>query len=363
VTGPAQRPTGPGQIQDERVASAAKHWALRFVSNGIELGAFQSTLGRIERWDQWCDEWGATAQRYEELAEAADGRGDSLTAGESWIRAGMCWHFGKFVFMDDLGQQRAAHDRTVADFQKGLASLDPPAQRVEIPYGRRRLAGLLRKPAGVARPPVVVMIPGLDSVKEELQPTADHFLRRGVATLAIDGPGQGEAEYELPIEPAYERPVAAVLDWLEAREDLDASRVGLYGISLGGYYALRAAAHERRLKAVVSNAGPYKFGDLWERLPLLTRQAFTQRSGASTEEDARRRADLLTLEEVDRVLSPTLLVFGKLDRIIPYSEAERCALIEGVELVTYETGNHGVTDQAFESRTMLADWMRRQLAS
>jgi 2,6-dihydroxypseudooxynicotine hydrolase len=348
--------------QDERVASAAKHWALRFVSNGVELGAFQSTLQRIERWDGWCAEWGVTGRHYEELAAAAESRGDTLTAGESWVRAAMCWHFGKFVFMDDLAQQRAAHDRTVDDFRRGMASLAPPAQRMEIPYGRQRLAGLLRKPPGVAKAPVVVMVPGLDSVKEELQPTADHFLRRGLATLAVDGPGQGEAEYDLPIEPAYERPVGAILDWVEAREDLDASRVGLYGISLGGYYALRAAAHDGRLAAVVSNAGPYRFGDLWDQLPELTRQAFTKRSGATGDDEARRRAGLLSLEGIERVLCPALLVFGKLDRIIPFSEAERCAAIAGVELVAYETGNHGVTNQAFESRTMLADWMRRKLS-
>jgi dienelactone hydrolase len=350
-------------IQDERVASAARHWALRFVSNGIELGAFQSTLQRIERWERWCAEWGTTARHYEELAEAAESRGDTLTAGESWVRAAICWHFGKFVFMDDLAEQRAAHDRTVADFEKGMASLEPPGERVEIPYGGHRLAGILRRPSGVEKPPVVIMVPGLDSVKEELQYTADHFLRRGLATLAIDGPGQGEAEYTLAIEPAYERPIAAVLDWVENMPELDSLRAGLYGISLGGYYALRAAAYEPRLKAVVSNAGAYRFGDLWDKLPALTRQAFTQRSGASSDEDARRRANLLTLEGVARVLCPTLLVFGMLDRIIPFAEAERCARIAGVELVAYEQGNHGVTDQAFESRTMLADWMRRRLTS
>jgi 2,6-dihydroxypseudooxynicotine hydrolase len=349
--------------QDERVASAAKHWALRFVSNGVELGAFQSTLQRIERWDAWCAEWGETGRRYEMYAAAAQARGDTLTAGEAWVRASLCWHFGKFVFMDDTAQQRAAHDRTVDDFKRGMASLDPPAERVEIPYAGHTLAGVLRTPLGVEKAPVVLMVPGLDSVKEELQPTADHFLRRGLATLAVDGPGQGEAEYDLPIEPAYERPVAGVVDWIETRKDLDASRIGLYGISLGGYYALRAAAHEKRLAAVVSNAGPYRFGDLWDSLPVLTRQAFTKRSGATDEDDARRRAMLLTLEGIDRVLCPTLLVFGKLDRIIPYSEALRCAAISGVELVTYETGNHGVTDQAFESRTMLADWMRTKLSS
>ena len=97
-------------VPDERVASATKHWALRFVSNGIELGAFQSTIQRIERWEQWCAEWGVTARHYELIAEAAEARGDMLTAGEGWVRAAMCWHFGKFVFVQDLVEQRAAHD-------------------------------------------------------------------------------------------------------------------------------------------------------------------------------------------------------------------------------------------------------------
>jgi 2,6-dihydroxypseudooxynicotine hydrolase len=265
--------------------------------------------------------------------------------------------------MEDLAEQRAAHDQTVECFQRGMRSLDPPAERVEIPYGRDRLAGLLRRPTGALRPPVVVMVPGLDSVKEELQPTAEYFLRRGLATLAIDGPGQGEAEYDLPIEPAYERQVAAVLDWTETRPDLDADRVGLYGISLGGYYALRAAAHEPRLKAVVGNAGPFTFGDLWDGLPGLTREAFRVRSKSANDQEARAKASELTLAGVERVGCPTLVVFGKLDRIIPYSEAGRTAAIPGVELVTYETGNHGVTDQAFASRSLMADWMASKLGA
>jgi dienelactone hydrolase len=353
----------PGrQVPDERVAAAATHWALRFVSTGVELGAFQSTLKRINAWSEWCAEWGKTARRYEAIAGAAEAEGNAQTAGEAWVRASLCWHFGKFVFMADLAEQRAAHDRTVECYQRGMATLTPPAERVEIPYGQHRLAGILRRPTGAAPPPVVVMVPGLDSVKEELQATAEHFLRRGLATLAIDGPGQGEAEYDLPIEPAYERPVAAVLDWLGSRTDLDAERAGLYGISLGGYYALRAAAYESRLKAVVGNAGPFTFGDLWDGLPGLTREAFQQRSKSNSDEEARGKAAELTLAGVGQLLCPTLVVFGKLDRIIPYTEAVRTAAIPGVELVTYETGNHGVTDEAFASRSLMADWMAGKLA-
>src|SRR5579859_4839033 len=145
-----------------------------------------------------------------------------------------------------------------------MACLEPPAQRVEIPYGRHVLAGILRRPAGADHPPVVVMVPGLDSVKEELQATADHFLRRGIATLAIDGPGQGEMEFDRDIEPAYEKPAGAGIDWLEGREDVDASRVGVFGVSLGGYYAVRVAAMERRVRATIELAGTYSLASFWD---------------------------------------------------------------------------------------------------
>ncbi len=347
--------------QDARVATAAAHWSLRFVSNGVELGTFQSTLARIRTWDQWCREWGRSAQRYEDLAAEAQARGDRRTAGEALLRAAMCWHFGKFLFMDDMTQQRAAHERAVASFARGMWTLEPPAERVEIPYGSARLAALLRQPAVAGRAPVVIMAPGLDSTKEEIQTTADYFLRRGLATLAVDGPGQGESEYDLAIEPAYEKVATAAVDWIRARDALDGSAIGFFGVSLGGYYALRAAAHEGRLKAAVGLAGPYDFGAVWDQLPGLTRAAFSHRARASGEQDARSRAGRLTLEGVRRLECPCLVVHGKLDRIIPYTEAEKVARIEHVELVTYETGNHGVTDQAFASRALMADWLARRL--
>ena len=108
------------------------------------------------------------------------------------------------------------------------------------------------------------MIPGLDSVKEELQATAEHLLSRGLAVIAIDGPGQGEAEYELPIEPAYERVTTAVADYLKGRDDVDPDRLGVFGVSLGGYYAARSAAYEPRVRAAVALAGPYRWDLDWD---------------------------------------------------------------------------------------------------
>jgi len=348
---------------DERVEAATAHWAPRFVANGTDYVDFRATLERISRWDQWCREWGRTAAGYEALAERAERAGRRLTAAGAWRRAALCWHWGKFLFSEYPDEQRAAHARTVACFARGAWALEPPAERVEVPYQGTRLASYLRLPAGDGPVPAVVMIPGLDSVKEELQATAEYLPRRGLATLAVDGPGQGEAEYELPIEPAYERVVAACFDWLERRPEVDAERLGVFGVSLGGYYAARAAAFEPRARATVALAGPYAFDQGFERLPVLTRAAFQRRSGAASAQEARERAAALTLAgAAGRITSPLLVVFGRLDRLIAASQAERLAAeAPGAELAMFEDGNHGLTNHVYESRTLMADWLAERL--
>src|SRR5207248_4707040 len=90
--------------------------------------------------------------------------------------------------------------------------------------GGATMYGILRKPWHIPRPPVVVLIPGLDSVKEELHNYGDDFLRRGMAVLAIDGPGQGEMEFEFPLRYDYEVPIRYAIDYLEGRKDVNAGR-------------------------------------------------------------------------------------------------------------------------------------------
>jgi predicted amidohydrolase/dienelactone hydrolase len=351
------------KAQDERVAAANAHWAARFIANGTSYSDFQATMARITVWDDWCREWGRTARHYEQLAEAAEAAGRTVTAGEAWRRAALSWHWGKFVFVDDLDQQRAAHDRTVACFRRGAAMLSPPAEPVCVPYQNTALAAYLRVPAGPSKPPVVIMMPGLDSVKEELQATAEYMLGRGLAVIAIDGPGQGEAEYELPIEPAYERVATAVAGHLEGRDDIDPGRIGAFGVSLGGYYAARAAAYEPRIRAAVSLAGPYQWSQDWDILPPQTRATFQRRSGAATEAQAREKLSALTLEDAAaRITCPLLVAAGGRDRLVPTSHAERLAReAPGAELMLDPDGTHGLTNHAFESRSKMADWLAAHL--
>ena len=354
-------------ITDPQVQAAARHWGTRFAHNGTDYADFTRTLGRISRWEDWCREWGRTAQEYEDLAVRAEGAGHRLTAMAAWRYAGLAWHWAKFVFVVDPVQQRAAHERAVAAYARGAGGLRPAAERVLVPYRETELPGYLRVPTtdDGSPPPVVLMAPGLDSVKEELQATAGFFCARGMATLVLDGPGQGESEYELAIEPAYEQVASAALDFLGRRADVDTSRAGVFGVSLGGYYAGRAMAFEERFTAGVALSGPYRFDLGWDDLPPMTRDTLRHRSGSADDDAARAFAARLTLAgAASRITRPLLVVHGRQDRIVGPSHAERIASeAPGAELVMVDDGNHGVTNHAFGSRASIADWMADRLGA
>ena len=349
---------------DPRVASAIAHWAPRFVANGVALTDFEEVTAAIGAWDEWCAAWSARAAMHEAMGREALARNKFLSAGEHLQRAGVYYHFAKFVFVQDLAQMKAAHMKAVECRKLALPHLDPPGERVAIPYEGKALYGILRKPRGVARPPVMIMAVGLDSTKEETDAYEQPFLARGIATLVFDGPGQGEGEYDFPIRGDYEVPVKAVVDYIETRRDLDAARIGMWGVSLGGYYAPRAAAFEKRIKACIALGGPFDWGAAWDGLPELTREAFRVRSHCATEEAARRNAATLSLEGVaERITCPIFIMNGKQDRLIPWQDAERLARdVKGpVELMIIEDGNHIANNRAYRWRLQSADWMAEQL--
>jgi 2,6-dihydroxypseudooxynicotine hydrolase len=287
-----------------------------------------------------------------------------LSAGEHLQRAGVYYHFGKFLFVQDQPQMKAAHMKAVECRNLALPHLRPAGERVEMPYEGKFLAGILRKPVGVDRPPVLAFACGLDSCKEETDAYEQPFLARGIATLAFDGPGQGEAEYDFAIRGDYEVAAIAVIDYIETRRDLDASRVGFAGISLGGYYAPRSAAFDKRIKACLALGGPYDWGESWDGVPDLTREAFRVRSKSASLEEARAKAATLTLKGVaQNITCPIYIMNGKLDRIVPAADSRRLAgEVKGpVVLNLVDEGNHIANNRAYCWRTQSADWMAEQL--
>ena len=351
-------------MADERVQAAIRNWAGRFIVNGIDYNDFARTTAGVSRWDQWLDAWTATAETQVELARQALDQGHRRTAGEAYVRAAVSYHFSKFVWVLDPALHRRNTEAAVRALYDAHELLDPSAERVEAPLSDGgAVVANLRRPAGDGPAPLVVLIPGLDSTKEEFFHWETVFLDRGMATLSLDGPGQGETGFSLHIRPDYEVAVAAILDAVAGRPELDPQRVGAVGVSLGGHYVVRAAAFEPRLKAIAGISGPFDFAANWDAMPELTRETVAHHTGAADDEQARLRAGELDLAGVaERVTQPCLVITGKLDRVIAWEDTQRIAqAVPGAEWVLHEDGSHVCNNIPYKYRPQVADWIRDQL--
>ncbi len=352
-------------MADRLVTAAIDHWAPRFIANGVDANDFARITASIGDWSGWCAAWCQAGAEHENLGRLALGDGRIRSGGAHLAQAAVYYHFAKFLFVQDMPQLRAAHAAAVRCLTDALPHLDPPGERVEIPFDGDVLAGILRRPGTAGPYPAVIMISGLDSAKEELRATEALFLDRGVATFAVDGPGQGEAEYGLAIRADWEVPGDAILAAVSRLPGLDPARIGVWGVSLGGYYAARLASGDQRVRACVALCGPYDFGATWDQLPDLSREAFRVRSKAPTAQQARLHADELTMAgRAAAVTAPLLVVAGQRDRIIPWEQARQLASEAGgaAELLLLADGNHGCANLPQHHRPYTADWMARQLA-
>jgi pimeloyl-ACP methyl ester carboxylesterase len=346
-----------------RVQVAAHHWRPRFVANGIDVNDFDQTVAETTEWKDWGPNWRAKGHMHEALGREAQARGRDVSAAQAFQRAAWCYHLGKFLWFEDMDVHGELRDRSVSVYRDALPHLDPPAVRLEVPFEGRFIPGNLRRPASAGRPPLVIIVPGLDSSKEEL--FEEEALRRGLATLTIDGPGQSENSVHFAIRPNWETVITPLLDELAVHDlGVDMNRVGLMGISMGAIYGPHAAAHEPRLRALVGLAGPYNLGDCWDALNALTKGGYIFYTKSANEAEAKRKAATLNLEGVlSHVTQPMLVIHGAKDRLFPPAQAERIAREAGnATLVMYPDGNHVCNNIAYKYRPLMADWLAERLS-
>ena len=349
-----------------RVQLAAGHWKPRFVANGIDANDFDRVLAATSDWRDWAPNWKRVGGEHHAIGDEAERSGHMVTATEAYQRAAWCYHLGKFLWFEDRALHDELRERTVATYANAAPRLDPPARRIEAPFEGAVIPGFLRAPHEISRPPLVILVPGLDSVKEELYAMENDFLRRGLATLTIDGPGQGENAPRFPIRADWSSVITPLLDHLATRErDLDLGRVGLMGISMGGIYGPRAAAREKRLRAVVALAGPYDLSECWPALNPLTKGGYIFYTKSRDEAEAFERSKALTLRGVLKdVTCPLLVIHGGKDRLFPPEQAERIVReAPNATLLLYPEGNHVCNNIPYKYRPAMADWMAERLGA
>lgn len=333
-----------------RIASHVPHWD------------WEQIRGEVRSWDDWLPTWCRWAERHVALGDEALARGRRLTAGEAYVRAGLFYHWATFVSVEDAGAFRAALEAGERAWAKAAPLVEPPLELLEVPFEGTTLPGYLRRPRGVERPPLAVLLPGADSTKEELYDLGEHLVRRGVAAFAFDGPGHGLVSFRLKLRPDEETAVVAVLDHLLARDDVDAGRVGVAGISYGGLFAIRAAAVDGRVRAAVSMSSWYSPAGRYSSQDPLSQSGLRRYLG----DDPAAVQDAITVAGyAERVTVPVLQVYGAQDPASPPAEAERTAAELGGpnELVVFEEGVHVSNNVPYRSRTLVADWLAETLGA
>ena len=244
--------------------------------------------------------------------------------------------------------------------------LVPAARRFDLDLDRFTIPGYLRLPPGDRQAPCVILLGGLESTKEESYLFEQMCLRRGLATCTFDGPGQGELFFQTGLRTDFERYCSRVIDYLEEQPAIDSSRIGVLGRSLGGYYAVRSAALDRRLQACACWGALFDLS-WWDRIPRTTQDGFVyvtrMPDRPSAEGYLQRAVDLRGVAEELRC--PLYVLHGGQDTILPGEQVERLDTatrkVQDRTLQVEPEGNHCCHNLSPIVRPHMADWLASRL--
>jgi 2,6-dihydroxypseudooxynicotine hydrolase len=353
----------------EFVEDRFDRWWTRFLAKGLDRYDLRNLRDEIETWDAWFEAFAAVGEDHAERGREAEAAGNATTAGEHYLWASMYCHFGSFAWFADEDRRERVHRRGVELWGKAGPHLDPPAERIEAPYpGGADLPGYPRipdgTPDGLDESPLVIVRSGLDSTKEEQHTRSSDFHARGVATLAVDG-RQGEAWYTRSMTPDYHEAISAVVDRVEGVDGVDASRLGVYGVSIGGFYAPHVAANDDRFDACVGLAGPFSVGPASLYSSVSMRDGFLHACRADSFVEADEVTERLTLRgDIEDLTAPALMIAGGNDAVLPPEQTERIAeRAPDGELLYYPDGDHVCKNRVTRYRPYAADWMRSHLVA
>jgi len=364
---------------DNYTWSAAVDLALMAGGQLGELDRQLATLRDVEPTPEaWNGAWKKLADRLESDAEADLAKGYSRSAGVRYLRACMYRLHGERQLPPGT-EKMDTYRSALRAFGKAIEHTPLDLERVEIESPDGILPGYLIPSRNPGKSPIVIFYSGFDVVKELLYAfIRDEFALRGISCLVVDTPGVGEPLRlrDVASRPDYEVPTKAIVDYLETRSDIDSSRIGLLGISLGGYYAPRGATFEPRIKACVAWGGIWDYGAIWQRrwkdrsksvsvpffqLPWVM--------GTPTMEAALERVKQWTLADVlPKLKQPFLIVHGAEDSAIPLEDARKAFAAAGssdkeLRIFTRDEGGteHVLADAPSAGTQTICDWFAKKL--
>jgi len=343
---------------------------------GPEANAdFAALRAQVKKFADAASAFEAAAKKRQAKAEAAEAEGRLVTARENYFIAAVLWGGAQWP-IDEADETNHRYNSAKRACYRAYARLaDHRVEEVFVPFGDKMLPAWLHLPPGYSggRLPTIIAIPGMDSFKEGIVSLyGDRFLSRGMAVLALDGPGQ----YEAPLMGVFfsmENWIAAgpaVVDWLVARPEVDADRIALAGRSFGSFFGTIMTAHEPRIRACAVSATCHEPGGetIFQEASPTFKQRFMFMCGMDDEAafDAFRRS--ITWEgHAERIEVPYLCMAGEFDELSPieHTRGLLAALGGPKQLLVYQGSRHSVGGPAAANgphpQGYMADWLKARL--
>jgi esterase FrsA len=288
-----------------------------------------SNIHSLDR-DEWAAAWSAIGDRYNKRAQGEEAANMKDAARDDYFWAFKYYTAARWPVPNSSGKQKA-YLSALAAFRNYGKFLDPPLEIIHVPFEGKEMTGYLRLPKDVRPAPIILMINGTDSRKEDEVQGRDSLFRSGIGLVAVDAPGTGEAPIKADM--GSERMFSRVLDYLATRPDVDSKRIVAWGVSYGGHWSANIAYTERaRLRGAVVQGGPVHdyYSPEWQKKSLGTPEYLFDLFAA--------RAAVYGVESVDEMLTyetrlslktqgflgqpscPMLVLNGEKDSQVPISD-------------------------------------------
>lgn len=345
---------------------------------GVEANAdFAGIRERVKKMADIGPAFATVARRREAKAKAAQAEGRLVTARDNYFMAAIHWAAAQWPYDQNDEPNIALNEKKRECYAEYAALADHRVEAVWIPFRGKAIPAWFHLPPGYqgGRVPVVISIPGMDSFKEAMVALyGDRWLNRGIAVLAIDGPGQ----YEAPMlglyfsTDAWAETGPAVVDWLAARPEIDAARIGVTGTSFGSFFGTVLTAHEPRVRACAVMSVCHEPGchTIFQEASPTFKKRFMYMSGIVDEDEFDKFRATITWEgHADKIRVPYLCVAGEAEELSPLEHSERlvAALNGPKQMVVYQESRHSVGNVPSANlgpfpSVLVADWMADRLA-
>ncbi len=345
---------------------------------GMEANAdFAGIRERVKKMADIGPTFAAVARRREAKANAAAQADRKVTARDNFFMAAVHWGAAQWPYDENDETNIAYNNKKRECYAKYAALADHHVEAVWVPFKDKAIPAWLHLPPGYSggRLPVVISIPGMDSYKElQVGLYGDRYLNRGMAVLAIDGPGQ----YEAPMIGLYftmENWMATgpvLLDWIAGRPELDATRVGVSGTSFGSLFGTVLTANEPRVRACAVMSVCHEPGchTIFQEASPTFKKRFMYMSGITNEAEFDEFRKKITWQgHADKIRVPYLCVAGEAEELSPLEHSERlmAALNGPKQMVVYQESRHSVGNVPAANLgpfppILVADWLADRLA-